>query len=136
MSNGQPNTRYHAEIKLTLDAREVRINIFADTLVEIYRDLANISEQIPGPIQNGGHREITNAELKAAQLQRDGKLPDRVAKKLGPARSANSDTRPACVNCGSHNTELIKWVDKETGEPRQAWKCQDCKQWLPNAKKA
>ena len=130
MSNGQPNTRYHAEIKLTLDAREVRINIFADTLVEIYRDLANISEQIPGPIQNGGHREIANAELKAAQLQRDGKLPDRVAKKLGPARSANSDTRPVCQSCGSRdNMELIRWADKKTQEARSAWKCQACDQW-------
>ena len=130
MSNGQ--TRYHAEIKLTYDAREVRINIFADTLNEIYLDLANISEQLPGPIQNGGHREIANAELKAKQLQKDGLLPDKVAKKLAPKAPVN----PVCVNCGSGNTELINWNDKVTGEAKQAWKCQDCKQWLPNAKKA
>ena len=43
---------------------------------------------------------------------------------------------PVCVNCGSQNTELINWNDKVTGEAKQAWKCQDCKQWLPNAKKA
>ncbi len=130
MSNGQ--TRYHAEIKLTYDAREVRINIFADTLNEIYLDLANISEQLPGPIQNGGHREIANAELKAKQLQKDGLLPDKVAKKLAPKAPA----APVCVNCGSQNTELINWNDKVTGEAKQAWKCQDCKQWLPKAKKA
>jgi hypothetical protein len=130
MSNGQ--TRYHAEIKLTYDAREVRINIFADTLNEIYLDLANISEQLPGPIQNGGHREIANAELKAKQLQKDGLLPDKVAKKLAP----KAPVAPVCVNCGSQNTELINWNDKVTGEAKQAWKCQDCKQWLPNAKKA
>jgi len=130
MPNG--STRYHAEIKLTYDAREVRINIFADTLNEIYVDLANISEQLPGPLQNAGHREIANAELKAKQLQKDGVLPDRVAKKLGP----KAPVAPICVNCGSINTELISWVDKTTGEPKQAWKCQDCKQWIPNAKKA
>ena len=53
----------------------------------------------------------------------------KVAKKLAPKT-------PLCVNCGSTNTELIKWTDKETGQPRQAWKCQDCKQWLPNGRKA
>ena len=134
--NGTPSSRYHAEIKLTWDAREVRINIFADTLVEIYRDLANISEQLPGPLQNAGHREIANAELKAQQLQKDGLLPASVAKKVAPtpAPKAALRTAPVCVNCGSENTELINWVDKTTGEPKQAWKCQDCKQWLPNAK--
>ena len=131
MSNGQA-TRYHAEIKLTWDAREVRINIFADTLVEIYRDLANISEQIPGPIANAGHREIANAELKAQQLQKDGLLPPSVAKKAAPKAPAT----PICVNCGSNNTELIRWADKETQEAKSAWKCQDCKQWLPKARKA
>ena len=129
MSNGQ-TTRYHAEVKLTYDAREVRINIFADTLVEVYRDLANICEQIPGPFQNGAHREIANAEAKAEQLRQNGQLPEHIARKLGPK------TPPACPSCGSTNTELIKWTDKETGEPKQAWKCQDCKQWLPKTRKA
>jgi hypothetical protein len=135
MSNGQ-SSRYHAEIKLTWDAREVRINIFADTLVEVYRDLANISEQIPGPLANAGHREIANAETKAKQLQKDGLLPDAVAKKVAPkaAPKAAPRTAPICVNCGSENTELISWNDKVTGEPKQAWKCQDCKQWLPSAR--
>jgi len=126
--NGQ--TRYHAEIKVTIDSREARINIFADTLAEVYADLATICEQIPGPLANGARREILNAELKAEQLRQDGKLPDKVSKKLAP------NPQPVCVNCGSTNTELIKWTDKVTGEPRQAWKCQDCKQWLPNGKKA
>ena len=129
MPNGQ-STRYHAEIKLTYDAREVRINIFADTLVEIYKDLAQISEQVPGPFANAGHREILNAELKAKQIQQKGELPKHVEKKLAPPPT------PICVNCGSANTELIKWTDKITGERKQAWKCQDCKQWLPNDKKS
>jgi hypothetical protein len=134
MPNG--STRYHAEIKLTWDAREVRINIFADTLLEIYSDLADISEQIPGPLASAGHREIANAELKAQQLQKDGLLPDHVARKVAPkaAPKAAPRTAPVCPGCGSTNTELIKWTDKETFEARQAWKCQDCKQWLPSAR--
>jgi hypothetical protein len=128
MSNGQ-STRYHAEIKVAIDGREARVNVFADTLNEIFLDLATICEQIPHPLANGAKREIANAELKAEQLRQNGRLPAHVEKKLGPKA-------PVCVNCGSTNTELIKWTDKETGEPKQAWKCQDCKQWLPKARKA
>jgi len=130
MSNGQPTTRYHAEVKVAVDGREARINVFADTLVEIYRDLSAICQQIPGPLANGARREMLNAELKAEQLRQNGQLPGPVEKKLG------SKMPPACPNCGSTNTELIKWTDKETGQPKQAWKCQDCKQWLPKARKA
>jgi len=128
--NGSPLTRYHAEVKVTIDGREARINVFADTLNEIFADLGTICEQIPGPFQNGAMRDIVNAERKAEQLRQDGKLPARVGKKLAPPPS------PVCPNCGSTNTELIKWTDKETGKPRQAWKCQDCKQWLFTGTKA
>ena len=128
MPNGQ--TRYHAEVKVTMYGREARINIFADTLNEIYLDLANICEQIPDEFRNAGHREIANAELKAKQLQKDGLLPDKVAKKIAP----KGLIAPVCPSCGSTNTELIRWADKQTQEAKSAWKCQDCKQWLPNAK--
>jgi hypothetical protein len=125
-----PETRYHAEVRVTIDGREAKINVFADTLNEIFLDMATICEQLPGPLANGARREILNAELKADQLRKDGKLHDKASKT--PARR----TQPVCVNCGSTNTELINWNDKVTGEPKQAWKCQDCKQWLPNGKKA
>jgi hypothetical protein len=128
MANGQ--TRYHAEIKVNLYGREARINIFADTLNEIYLDLAHICEQIPDQFNGAGHREIANAEIKAKQLQKDGLLPDKVAKKLAP----KTPIAPVCPGCGSTNTELIRWADKQTQEAKSAWKCQDCKQWLPNAK--
>lgn len=122
--------RYHAEIKLTLDAREVRINVFADTLVEIYRDLANICEQIPGPLKNAGHREIANAELKAAQLGiPTGAKPQ--------ARAEETGEIPVCQHCnGQEFMELIEFTDKKTGKPRKAWKCQMCEKWhFENGKK-
>jgi len=110
--NGAPSTRYHAEVKLSYDAREVRVNIFADTLVEIYRDLANICQQLPGPIQNGGHREIANAEGIANQIGTD------------------ANKKPACRTCKSDKEmELVEFTDKETGEVKKAWKCQHCKKW-------
>ena len=130
MPNGQTTTRYHAEVKVVVDGREARINVFADTLTEIFRDLSTVCQQVPGPFANGARREITNAELKAKQLRQNGHLPERVDKKLGPKAPV------CCVNCGSTNVELIKWNDKDTGVAKQAWKCQDCKQWLPRARQS
>ena len=127
--NGEPKTRYHAEVQVTLEGRPARINVFADTLAEIFKDIGTICSQFPQDWMNPAKREIINAERKADQLRQNGQLPGHVEKKLG------SNT-PVCVNCGSTNIELIKWADKETGEPKQAWKCQDCKQWLPKARKA
>jgi hypothetical protein len=123
MSNGQPATRYHAEIKLAVEGKEARINVFADTLNEIFSDLAKITIQFD-ELHSAAKREILNAELKAKQLRQNG------------AQSAGPGPTPVCPNCGSTNTELINWTDKETGKPKQAWKCQDCKQWLPKNRKA
>jgi len=38
---------------------------------------------------------------------------------------------PICAVCeaGKGKIELIKWSDKETGEMKQAWKCQTCNTW-------
>ena len=123
--NGTPLTRYHAEIKLTVQGKEARINIFADTLNEIYSDLAKVCVQFD-ELHSAAKREIVNAELKAKQLGKAG------------ARSANSDTRPVCQSCGSRdNMELIRWADKKTQEARSAWKCQACDQWhFPDGNKA
>ena len=125
--NGTPLTRYHAEVKLTVQGKEARINIFADTLNEIYFDLAKVCVQFD-ELHSAAKREIVNAELKANQIARSTKPG---------ARSANSDTRPVCGFCGSRdNMELIRWADKRSQEARSAWKCQACDQWhFPNGKK-
>ena len=128
MNGESPKTRYHAEIKLTIEGKEARVNVFADTINEIFSDLAKITIQYD-ELHSAAKREILNAELKAGQLRQNGQLPASVEKKLGTKA-------PVCPNCGSTNTELIKWTDRETGEAKQAWKCQDCKQWLPKARKA
>ena len=129
MSNGQPATRYHAEIKLTVEGKEARVNVFADTLNEIFSDLAKITIQYD-ELHSQAKREILNAELKAQQLRQNGTLPRNGTGNGGPGPA------PVCPNCGSTNTQLIEWTDKETGKPRRAWKCQDCKQWLPSSKKS
>ena len=126
MSNGQ-STRYHAEIKLVVEGKEARINIFADTLNEIFSDLAKVTIQY-NELASAARREILNAELKAKQLRDNGTLPGKGAKRDAPGPT------PVCPNCGSTNTELIEWTDRDTGKPRRAWKCQDCKTWLAGRK--
>jgi len=130
--NGTPSTRYHAEIKLTIAGKEARINVFADTLNEIYSDLAKITVQYD-ELASAAKREILNAELKAKQIRQNGTAPEKAPKQAGPNQPGPT---PVCPNCGSTDTELINWNDKVTGEAKQAWKCQDCKQWLPKARKA
>ncbi len=122
--------RYHAEVKVTLEGREARINVFADTLAEIFQDIGTICSQFPQDWMNPAKREILNAERKAEQLRQDGHLPPK------PSAKSTKSAVPVCTNCGSQeHMELIKWTDKNTGESRQAWKCQECKEWLrPNGR--
>ena len=122
--NGTPLTRYHAEIKITVQGKEARINIFADTLNEVYSELAKVCVQFD-ELHSAARREIVNAELKAKQLGKTG------------AKSEKPDPRPVCQSCGSReNMELIRWADKRTQEARSAWKCKACDQWhFPNGNK-
>jgi hypothetical protein len=120
MSNGQ-SSRYHAEIKLVVQGKEARINVFADTLNEIFSDLAKITIQFD-ELHSQAKREILNAELKSQQVK-----PPASSKKLPPTVP---DKAPTCLSCGSTNDmELIRWADKKTQEARSAWKCQACNEW-------
>ena len=123
MANGQPTTRYHAEIKISVEGKEARINVFADTLNEIFADLAKIAIQFD-QLHLQAKREILNAELKATQAKVNGNGAPK------PKPEPKPEPKPVCQNCGTDEAmELIKWADKKTGEPRQAWKCQACEQW-------
>ena len=119
------DSRYHAEVKVVLEGRECRINAFRDTLAEVFQDIATICAQFPQDWKSPAKREIINAERKAEQLRKDGAVPQKAAHV------------PVCAFCGSaEHMELIKFTDKATGQPSQAWKCQDCKKWhFPNGKK-
>lgn len=116
--------RYHAEVKITLEGRECRINTYRDTLQEIFQDIGIICTQFPQDWMNPAKREIVNAERKAAQLG------IQKGKAAAPAKVQETGEIPVCEQCGSSaNMELIKFTDKKTGKPRQAWKCQACVKW-------
>lgn len=118
MPNGEtPKTRYHAEVKIPIDGHDARVNCFADSLVEIFNDIATILNQYPGDWKNPAKREIANAELKAKQVK-------------AALEAEQSGEIPVCQECGTDEfMELIPFTDKKTGEYRQEWKCQQCQKW-------
>ena len=132
------SSRYHAEIKVHVGPNEARINIFADTLVEIFADLGTVQAQLgrPDPVTNPAMRDIVNAERKASQVL-DGNGHPLPPPGQQPSTPPPPPDTPVCVHCGSSaHMELIEFTSKKTGKPTRAWKCQECEEWhFPNAKK-
>jgi len=131
MSNG--DKRYHAEVKVTLEGRDCRINIFADTLAEIFKDIGIVCTQFPQDWMSPAKREFINAKRKAATLQQQPQSNPPPASHATPT----GETPPLCDSCGTDEfMELIEFTDRKTGRPRREWKCQQCNEWhWPNGKK-
>jgi len=121
MNGETPKTRYHAEVKINIQGRDARVNCFADTLAEIFNDIATVLNQYPSDWKNPARRDIANAELKANQAAPEAEQTGEI---------------PVCQECGTDEfMELIPFTDKRTGEPRQEWKCQQCQKWhWPNGR--
>jgi hypothetical protein len=118
----QKTSRFHAQIRTNILGHEATINIFAETLNEIYRDIANVVQQYPGNL-GPARREVANAELKANQRQPQHPNPEPTPQPAPPEQG------PICQECGTGDfMELIRFKDKK-GNPRQAWKCQQCQKW-------
>jgi len=116
-------SKYHAEIKLTLEGREARINILSDTLNEIFTDIGTICSQFQPEWQNPARREAMNQE----NIDRRSGKPK---PKAEPEEELETGEVPVCDTCGTDEfMELINFIDKKTGKPRQAWKCQQCQSW-------
>ena len=108
MPNGE--TRYHAEVKGFFEGREIRVNVFSDSLLSLFRDIHSAVGYFINP----------------PKVEENGQpLPPKPSPKAPVPPEA-----PVCANCGlSQAMELISFRDKLTGEPRQAWKCQECSKW-------
>jgi len=141
-------SRYHAEIKVGLAGRECRINIFADTLNEIFNDLGVIVDQLPDTTYaSEASRELANAaNLARARVAASSRVPPDpriiptapagapvtapVARPIASAAPRDDGELPVCQECGQWDAmEQIEFNDKKTGELRRAWKCQTCKKW-------
>ena len=118
MSEQNQQTNYHAEVKGRLYDEEVRVNIFANTLNEIFLDIGKVHAQLFEGYRNPAKRGIANAE---AVDQQTAALT---------FNNTQSGELPVCQQCGSTaSMELIEFSDKQTGLPRKAWKCQACNKW-------
>jgi len=118
--------RYHAEIKLTIEGREARVNIFGDTLNEVFHDIGTVCSQFQPEWQNPARREAMNRE----NIDRRSGKP-----KAEPEEELETGEIPVCDTCGTDEfMELISFTDKKTGKPRKAWKCQQCQNWHWNNK--
>ena len=116
MPNGE--TRYHAEVKGSFEGREIRVNVFSDTLISLFRDI----HSAVGYLVNPAKAEENGQSLPPAQ-------PPAQPPKPSPKAPVPTEA-PVCASCGSSQAmELISFRDKLTGEPRQAWKCQECAKW-------
>lgn len=101
-----PQTRYHAEVKGALDGKEVRINVFADTLQEVFRDMGIIVAELALPTNSKPETHFT----QDPQPQQTGEIP-------------------VCKFCGSDkNMKFLTWSDAQ-GNPKSAWKCLACQKW-------
>ena len=116
--------RYHAEVKVITEGRDARINIFADTLDEVFMDLNTICCQYPIDGQPTPATPAPQPSPKPA--------PARPAPAPAPAPrpTPNHNKTPECSHCGNNLfMELISFTDKKTGAPRSEWKCQECNGW-------
>ena len=111
MPNGE--SRYHAEVKGGFEGREIRVNVFSDSLISLFRDIHSVVNYLTNP----------------AKVENGQPLPPVKPPKPSPSAPVPTEA-PVCASCGSSQAmELIAFRDKLSGEPRQAWKCQECAKW-------
>ena len=132
-SNGTEKKLSRLHMQKHLSEYGLTINIFADTAPELWQLYQHILALI-----NGTAKEALETATAAAAAR-----PVPVATR--PAAATATRTRPAaqpkskgnggvplnaplCGLCGQPCT-LIRWVDKNTGQARRAWKCEPCNEW-------
>ncbi len=146
--------KYSANVKANLRGYDVQITARSDgeddlltVLVAMVEELDRIGAQPERRWENGpsagrgngngkpggnGHAEA-KAEPKAETKPQPQPAPaPKPAPKAEPKPTPKQAPRvPACHQCGSDvAVELIKWVDRSTGEQKQAYKCQSCNVWI------
>ena len=118
----EPKSRYHAKVRLEWDGLETEINVFADSLDEVYHDLHTIARVSPENVADAlSHND-------ARQLPPSVPQPESVD---------DTEPAPSCQTCGTRqHMQLIEFTDRETGQPKSRWKCAECQKWhWPNGSK-
>ena len=144
--------KYSANVRANLRGYDVQITARSDgedDLIELVVAMVENLDRIGamperrwenGKTNGNGHQEpaaVTQAkpEPKPAPAPAPAAKPQekpapKAEVKQAPAPKAAAKV-PICAVCeaGKGKIELIKWSDKETGEMKQAWKCQTCNTW-------
>ncbi len=120
----QPQSRFHGKVKVQKGDIEIQVNIFEDTREKLYQELNHAFTTLgkwieSAPTKPGAPVATTAARTTAARTGNGGSTA---------SKPANA---PVCKKCSSADmVELIEWADADTGEVKQAWKCQRCKKWV------
>jgi hypothetical protein len=119
----QPQTRFHGKVRVQKGETMIEFNIFDDIKENVYLGIQQAVAQFSNDIKpaTAAQREIARAEQARATQPALAPTP-------APKPKANAQVCPQCGTAGK--LELIYWDDKDTGEPRSAYKCQACKKWL------
>lgn len=145
--------KYSANVRANLRGYDVQITARSDgeddlleILVAMVRELENIGATPERRWENGpsagrsngnGHKEPQAQAIPAPQpppVPAPAPAPKPAPKSAAkPAQPKAQPKAPACQQCGSDAAvELIRWNDRETGDAKQAYKCQTCGVWIRN----
>jgi len=142
--------KYSANVRANLRGYDVQITARSDgedDLIELVVAMVENLDRIGamperrwenGKANGNGHQEpaaVTQAKPEpkpapAPAAKPQEKPAPKAEVKQAPAPKPAAKV-PICAVCeaGKGKIELIKWSDKETGEMKQAWKCQTCNTW-------
>ena len=147
--------KYSANVRANLRGYDVQITARSDgedDLIELVVAMVENLDRIGamperrwenGKTNGNGHQEpaaVTQAKPEAKPAPAPAPKAEVKPQPIPPQRDAKPQEKPApkpaakvpiCAVCeaGKGKIELIKWSDKETGEMKQAWKCQTCNTW-------
>jgi hypothetical protein len=126
-----PETRYHGKVRVQKGETLIEVNIFDDNKEKLYLEIQQAVAQFSSDIKpaTAAQRDIARAEQAVAA--RKAAPPAPAPKPEPPPKGTRATNAPVCPECGlSDSVELVRWVDKDTGEQKKAWKCQLCKKWI------
>lgn len=131
--SAEPRSRYHAKIHLEWAGLDTELNIFAESLDELYHNMHAVTQITPEAVAAAVAQERHQAA--AASVPAPASQPSAPARLPSPAPAADPAAEeraaaPSCLTCGtSEFMELIEFKDRDTGELKRRWKCSQCQKW-------
>jgi len=126
--SAEPRSRYHAKLHLEWAGLDTELNIFADSLDELYHNMHAVTQVTPEAVAAAIAHERQETASAPAQPPAPARLPS-PAPAADPAAEARA-AAPSCLTCNTAEfMELIEFKDRETGELKRRWKCSQCQKW-------